>query len=74
MYLWLNKNAEANKEGEEKMAREVKKLKSFDAVERERERERATSREVSFICAAKNNLNRIDYKTEIKKLRFISAL
>ena len=50
------------------MAREVKKLKSFDAVER------ATSREVSFICAAKNNLNRIDYKTEIKKLRFISAL
>ena len=72
MYLWLNKNAEANKEGEEKMAREVKKLKSFDAVERERER--ATSREVSFICAAKNNLNRIDYKTEIKKLRLISAL
>ena len=72
MYLWLNKNAEANKEGEEKMAREVKKLKSPDAVERERER--ATSREVSFICAAKNNLNRIDYKTEIKKLRFISAL
>ena len=72
MYLWLNKNAEANKEGEEKMAREVKKLKSFDAVERERER--ARSREVSFICAAKNNLNRIDYKTEIKKLRLISAL
>ena len=50
------------------MAREVKKLKSFDAVEK------ATSSEVSFICAAKNNLNRIDYKTEIKKLRFISAL
>ncbi len=68
MYLWLNKKAEANKEGEEKMAREVKKLKSFDAVEK------ATSSEVSFICAAKNNLNRIDYKTEIKKLRFISAL
>ena len=37
MYLWLNKNAEANKEEEKKMAREVKKLKSFDAVERERE-------------------------------------
>ena len=54
------------------MAREAKKLKSLDAVERERER--ATSREVSFICAAKINMNKIDYKTEIKKLRFISAL
>ena len=52
------------------MAREAKNLKSLDAVKRER----ATSREVSFICAAKINMNKIDYKTEIKKLKFISAL
>ena len=50
------------------MTEEAKSLKSLDSVER------ATSREVSFICAAKNNLIKIDYKTEIKKLRFISAL
>ena len=49
-----------------------KTVVSLDTVERERER--ATSSEVSFICAAKNNMKRIDYKTEIKKLRFISAL
>ena len=42
---------------------------------RERERERELySRKIGFICDAKNNMNKIDYKTEIKKLRFISAL
>ena len=44
------------------------RLVSLDTVERERERERATSSEVSFIFDAQNNIDekiRIDYKVKI---------
>ena len=45
-----------------------KNIVSLDTVER------ALFSKISFICYAKNNLNKIDYKTEIRNSKFISVL
>ena len=70
-FVRIVKNAEANKEEKEKMLRKTEKRETVETVERERER--ATFKEVSFICDAKNSLKKLDHKMKMD-IKFIFIL